>query len=138
SALLGDFGAEVVKVEHPVGGDPIRQYPPNVDGQPVGTKVTNRNKKSVTLDLSTERGSDIFKRLVPKFDVVVANFRPDTLTKWGIDYDNLRAVNPELVMLHLSGFGRTGAYRNRPGFARVAEAFGGLTYITGSPDGPPV
>lgn len=137
-ALLSDFGAEVIKVEQPVDGDPLRRYPPHVDGQSLTSKVTNRNKYSATLDLRDERGRELFRGLVATADAVVLNYRLPTLRRWGLDYDQLRAVRPDLVMLHLTGYGRTGPYADRPGFARVAEAFIGLTYMTGYPDRSPI
>lgn len=138
AALLGDFGAEVIKVEQPGSGDPVRAYPPSERGQAVSSKVTNRNKWSVAIDLHHADGRQLFLSLVEKSDVVIANYRPATLSKWGIDYDELIVVRPDLVMMHLTGFGRTGPYSEKPGFARIAEAYAGLTYITGFPDGPPM
>lgn len=138
AAILGDFGAEVIKVEQPGHGDPVRRFPPSVEGQAVSSKVTNRNKRSVAIDLHHEAAREVFLRLVAKSDVVIVNYRPATLTKWGIDYQDLVAVRPDVVMMHLTGFGRTGPYSEKPGFARIAEAYAGLTYITGFPDGPPM
>ena len=138
AALLADFGAEVIKIEDPIGGDPVRRLGPMWRGQATSSKVTNRNKRSVTLKLSSDAGRKVFLGLVENADVVVTNFRPPTLRRWDLDYDDLVAVRPDLVMLHLTGFGRTGPYQDRPGFARVGEAFAGLTHITGMPDGPPM
>lgn len=138
AALLGDFGAEVIKIEQPGSGDPLRQLPPFAEGQNLTSKVTNRNKYSCTLDLGRARGRELFLRLIAASDAVVTNFRPPTLRRWDIDYDALTAVNPQLVMLHLSGFGRTGPYADRPAFARVVEAYTGLTYMTGHRDRPPL
>jgi crotonobetainyl-CoA:carnitine CoA-transferase CaiB-like acyl-CoA transferase len=138
AGMLGDFGAEVIKVEQPGVGDPVRSYARTQAGVSLYHKVTNRNKRCITLDLHTECGRDILRRLVPLCDVLVTNFRPTTLAGWKIDYEDLRPLNPGLVMLHLSAFGRTGPYRERPGFARIAEAFAGLTEITGEADGPPL
>ena len=138
ASLLGEFGAEVIKVEHPEDGDPVRSYPPLVDGESAQWAVTGRNKQSVTIDLHDERGQEVFRSLVACSDVVVTNFRAPTLHRFGIDFDDLRIVKPDLVMVHLSAFGRTGPYADRPGFARVAEAFAGLTERTGNPDGPPM
>lgn len=137
-ALLSDFGAEVIKIEQPVDGDPLRRYPPHVDGQSLTSKVTNRNKYSATLNLRDERGRDLFRSLVATADAVVLNYRLPTLRRWGLDYEQLREVRSDLVMLHLTGYGRTGPYADRPGFARVAEAFIGLTYMTGFPDRSPI
>lgn len=138
AALLGDFGAHVIKVEQPGTGDPVRQYPPSKDGQAITSKVTNRNKQSVAIDLHSESGREVFRKLAAQCDAVVVNYRPETLAKWGLDYEDLIKYRSDLVMLHLTGFGRTGPYKDRPGFARIAEAYAGLTYITGFPDGPPM
>lgn len=137
-ALLSDFGAEVIKVEQPGDGDPLRRYPPHVDGQSLTSKVTNRNKYSATLNLRDERGRDLFRRLAATADAVVLNYRLPTLRRWGLDYEQLRELKSDLVMLHLTGYGRTGPYADRPGFARVAEAYVGLTYMTGHPDRSPI
>ncbi len=138
ASLLGDFGAEVIKVEEPQRGDPIRAYARTANGVPLYHKVTNRNKQSITLDLRHPSAQDLFRRLAQHCDVVIVNFRPATLTRWHIDYDDLQPDHQGLVMLHLSAFGRSGPYRDRPGFARIAEAFAGLTAITGYSDGPPL
>jgi crotonobetainyl-CoA:carnitine CoA-transferase CaiB-like acyl-CoA transferase len=138
SALLGDFGAEVIKVEEPGVGDPVRSYAPREDGQGLINKVTNRGKRSVTIDLRSERGREVFLDLVRQVDVVIMNFRVPTVKKWRIDYDDLVAVNSDLIVLHLTGYGRTGPYADRAGFARASEAFVGLTSTTGYPDRTPV
>src|SRR5699024_6041615 len=130
--LLGDFGAEVIKIEQPKVGDPTRNWGSET------WKVTGRNKKSVTLNLREEEGVDLFNKLVKKSDVVIVNYRPSTLKKWGIDYEDLIKVNENIIMLHLSAFGRHGPYSDRPGFARVAESFSGLTYMTGDADRKPM
>lgn len=139
ATILGEFGAEVLKVEHPLGGDTCRNF-----GTPSGTGDSlvwiseGRNKKSVTLDLRRSEGVRLFKELVAQSDVVVENFRPGTLEKWGLGWEVLREVNPGLVMLRISGYGQNGPYKDRPGFARVAHAVGGLTYLAGMPKGTPV
>ncbi|MCH9019828.1 MAG: CoA transferase [Proteobacteria bacterium] len=139
AALLGEFGAEVIKVEKPGEGDPLRRFGTPVDGGDTLVWLSEaRNKKSVTLDLRRPRGAALFKRLAAVSDVVCENFRPGTLERWGLGYDDLRAVNEALVMLRVSGYGQTGPYRDRPGFARTAHAFGGLSHLAGMPDGPPV
>ncbi|WP_199433675.1 CaiB/BaiF CoA transferase family protein [Qaidamihabitans albus] len=138
SSLLGEFGAEVIKVEHPDEGDPARHYPPLEDGVSAGWAMLGRNKRSVTIDLHHPDAAGLVGRLVTAADVVVTNFRPATLRRFRIDFDDLRAYRPDLVMVHVSAYGRTGPYADRPGFARVAEAFAGLTYRTGDPDRPPV
>lgn len=140
ASILGEFGAEIIKIEQPKDGDPLRRF-----GVPsLGTDDTfcwlseARNKKSVTLDLRRPEGVDILKQLVAKSDVVCENFRPGTLEKWGLGYDELAKVNPALVMLRVSGFGQDGPYSSRPGFARIAHAFGGLAHLTGMEGGPPL
>ncbi|SMY13318.1 CaiB/BaiF CoA transferase family protein [Brevibacterium jeotgali] len=138
SALLADFGAEVIKVEPPGTGDSLRGYSPQLNGDSLTFQVTNRGKKSVTLDLRQPEGRDQLFELVKISDVIVLNFRVSTVEKWGIGYEALKAVNPKIIVLHLTGYGLTGPYRDRPGFARVAEAYLGLTYTTGYADRPPV
>ena len=138
AGMLGDFGAEVLKIELPVSGDPLRALPPHKDGKPLIWKVTNRNKKAITLDLRKEEGSALFKRLVPRFDVLIENYRPGTLDKWGLSKETLWALAPKLTILRLTGFGQTGPYSSFPGFARLFEAYSGLTYITGEKNGPPL
>lgn len=136
--LFADFGAEVIKVELPKRGDTVRDLGPFVDGKCLYWSVEARNKKSITLDLHHEEGRELLLQLVEHADAVVENFRPGTLEKWGLGYDALKARNPRLVMLRISGFGQTGPYRERAGYDRIALAFGGLIGITGFPDRPPV
>ncbi|MCA0242186.1 MAG: CoA transferase [Proteobacteria bacterium] len=139
AALLGDYGAEVVKVELPGSGDAsCRNFPPFKDGKPLWWKVTNRNKKMISLDLRRPQGQALLKRLLPSFDVLIENFRPGTLDGWGLTRDVLWELQPRLVILRATAFGQTGPYRSRPGFARIFEAMGGLTYITGEADGAPM
>ncbi len=140
STILSEFGAEVIKVENPKGGDPWRHYGTKTarDGDTLAWMTESRNKTSVTLDLRTPEGVDILKRLVAVSDVMCENFRPGTLERWGLGWEVLHEVNPKLVLLRVSGYGQTGPYKQRPGFARIAQAFGGLTYLAGMPDGPPV
>lgn len=138
ASLLADFGAEVLKVEMPGTGDGARGFPPFKDGKSLWWKVANRNKKFITLDLRKSEGVEIFKQLIPRFDVLVENFRPGTLDRWGLSAAELWRLQPRLVILRATGFGQTGPYRNRPGFARIFEAMGGLTYITGETDGEPM
>jgi formyl-CoA transferase len=136
--LLGDFGAEVIKVEDPGIGDPMRQW-----GQekPYGTSlwwpVVARNKKSVTADLRTEAGQDIVRRLIATADVLIENFRPGTLEKWGLSPESLWEINPRLVITRVTGFGQTGPYSQRAGYGSIGEAMGGIRYVTGEPDRPP-
>lgn len=138
ATLLADYGAEVIKLEMPVVGDGARGFPPFKEGKPLWWKVTNRGKRFATLDLRKPDGVALFKRLLPGFDVLIENFRPGTLDKWGLDRDTLWAHQPRLVILRATGFGQDGPYRDRPGFARIFEAMGGLAHITGEPDGEPM
>ena len=135
STVMSEFGAEVIKVENPQGGDPWRHYGTKTarNGDTLAWMTESRNKTSVTLDLRTPEGVDILKRLVKVSDVMCENFRPGTLEKWGLGWDVLNAINPGLVLLRVSGYGQTGPYKQRPGFARIAQAFGGLTYLAGMP-----
>jgi crotonobetainyl-CoA:carnitine CoA-transferase CaiB-like acyl-CoA transferase len=136
--LLADYGADVLKVEMPGAGDGARGFPPMKDGKPLWWKVTNRGKKFITLDMRKPEGAALLKRLAAKHDALLENFRPGTLDRWGLTKEALWAVQPRLVILRATGFGQTGPYRDRPGFARIFEAMGGLTYITGEPDGQPM
>ena len=138
AALLGDYGAEVLKVEMPGAGDGARGFPPFKEGKSLWWKVTNRNKKFITLDLRKPEGLALLKRLLPQFDVLVENFRPGTLDRWGLSREVLWEIQPRLVILRATGFGQDGPYRDRPGFARIFEAMGGLTYITGEAHGEPM
>src|SRR6185369_7610679 len=136
--ILGDFGAEVIKIEDPRVGDPMRQWGRSLPkGLSPWWPVIGRNKKSVGLDLRTPEGKEIAKALIAKADVVIENFRPGTLEKWGLSYDVLAADNPKLVMARVSGFGQTGPYSQRAGYGLIGEAMGGLRYVTGEPDRPP-
>ena len=138
SMFLADFGAEVIKVERPGRGDEIRYWGNNKDGIGLYYKVVNRNKKAITVDLHTPLGVDIVKRLARDADIVIENYRPGTLEKWGLGYDELSAVNPGLIMLRITGFGQTGPNSGKPGFGTLAEAFAGFAYINGYPDRPPL
>lgn len=139
AAIMGEFGADVVKVEHPLGGDPCRNFgTPTGRGDTLAWLSEARNKKSVTLDLRTPEGAEVFKQLVAVSDVLCENFRPGTLEKWGLGWEVLHELNPGLVMLRISGYGQTGPYRDRPGFARIAHAVGGLSYLAGMPRETPV
>lgn len=137
--LLADFGAEVVKVELPDGkGDALRALPPYKYDVPLWWKVTNRNKRGITLDIRKEEGKELFRQMVGKFDVLVENFRPGTLDKYGFTLEALKELNPNLIILRVSGYGQTGPLAKRPGFARVAEAYAGFTALCGDPDRPPL
>ncbi|GGE93162.1 CaiB/BaiF CoA transferase family protein [Mycetocola zhadangensis] len=134
---LGDMGADVVKVEHPHRPDPARGHGPSKDGQNLWWKTLGRNKRTVAIDLHTDGGRDAFVRLATTADVVIENFRPGTLERWGLDYAALSAENPGLVLARVTGFGQIGPYRRRPGFGTLAEAMSGFASSTGEPDGPP-
>lgn len=134
---LGDMGADVVKVEHPHRPDPARGHGPSKDGQNLWWKTLGRNKRTVAIDLHTAGGRDAFIRLARTADVVIENFRPGTLERWGLDYATLSAQNPGLVLARVTGFGQIGPYKNRPGFGTLAEAMSGFASSTGEPDGPP-
>ena len=138
ATLLADLGAEVIKVELPGQGDFMRTIGPFVDGYSLFWAVEGRNKKSVTCDLRKPAGQALLKRLVPLVDVIVENFQPGTLESWGLGYDALAALNPALILTRVSVYGQTGPYRDRPGLDRNGIALGGLLYITGYPDRPPV
>lgn len=134
--LMGDFGADVIKVEHP-RGDVLRETGQKKDGVGLWFKMANRNKRCVTLNFSHEKGQALFKELVKTADVLIENFRTGTMEKWGLGWEDLKKINPGLVMVRVTGFGQTGPYKNRPGFGTIAEAFSGFASITGVPDGPP-
>jgi len=138
STLLGDFGAEVIKVELPGVGDPLRALPPHKDGVPLWWKVTNRNKLGMTIDLRKDDGKDLFRQLIPKVDVLTENFRPGTLERYGFSKAVLKELNPDLIVLRVTGYGQTGPLSHRPGFARIAEAYAGFTSVCGTADGPPL
>ena len=135
--ILGDFGADVIKIEHPVYGDSMRGHGGQKDGVPLWWKEISRNKRAVGLNLGTPDGAEVFLRMVATADVVVENFRPGTLERWSLGPEQLHAVNPGLVLVRLTGFGQTGPYSARPGFGTLAEAMSGFAYLTGDPDGPP-
>jgi crotonobetainyl-CoA:carnitine CoA-transferase CaiB-like acyl-CoA transferase len=135
--ILGDFGADVIKIEHPVHGDSMRGHGGQKDGIPLWWKEISRNKRGLGLNLGTPKGADVFLKLAATADVVVENFRPGTLERWGIGPEQLHAINPGLVLVRLTGFGQTGPYSSRPGFGTLAEAMSGFAYLTGDPDGPP-
>jgi formyl-CoA transferase len=136
--LLAEFGAEVIKIETPGDGDPLRKWRQLHEGNSLWWYAQARNKKSVTVNLKAPEGQQIVRDLAAKADIVVENFRPGTMEKWGLGYDTLSAANPGLVMVRLSGFGQTGPYKDRPGFGAIGESMGGMRYITGYPDRAPV
>jgi formyl-CoA transferase len=135
---LADFGAEVVKVESPAGGDPLRKWRMLKDGTSVWWQVQSRNKRSLALDLKDGEAQHIVRRLAAEADVLIENFRPGAMEGWGLGPDELLALNPRLIMLRISGYGQSGPYRDRPGFGVVAEAMGGLRHLTGEPGRVPV
>jgi len=138
ASLLAQFGAEVIKIESPEGGDPLRQWRKLHEGTSLWWYSQSRNKKSVTLDLRQPEGAEVARQLAASADIVIENFRPGTLEKWGLGWDALHALNPKLIMVRVSGYGQTGPYSQRPGFAAIAECMGGLRYTSGFPDRPPV
>jgi crotonobetainyl-CoA:carnitine CoA-transferase CaiB-like acyl-CoA transferase len=137
ATALGEFGAEVIKVEQPGAGDPLRTWGHRKDGIGLVWKSVSRNKRCITLDLRQLEGQDLFHQLLAVSDVLVVGNRPSALTRWGLDYETVHARHPELVMLHISGYGRGGPHSDRPGFGTLAEATSGFAQVTGQPDGPP-
>jgi crotonobetainyl-CoA:carnitine CoA-transferase CaiB-like acyl-CoA transferase len=135
--LLGDFGADVIKVEHPERGDGLRGHGRQVDGIGLWWKIVARNKRTIAVNLGTPEGSDLLLRLAATADVVIESFRPGTMERWGLGYEQLSAANPGLIMVRVSGFGQEGPYASRPGFGTLIEAMSGFAAITGEPDGPP-
>ena len=140
ASVLGEFGADVIKVEHPIGGDPMRRFGTATKRPDATLKwlSESRNKRSVTIDLLQPDGVQLFLKLLAKSDVLIENFRPGTMESWGLTWDAIHAANPKLVMLRVTGYGQTGPYRRRHGFAHIAQAFGGLNYLAGFPGETPV
>ena len=138
AAMLGDFGADVIKVEMPGKGDSGRNMGPLYEGKSLRWATFARNKKSITLDLRKEEGKNIFLKLVEKSDIIIENFRTGTFDKWGLDYETLKKANPQIIVIRVTGYGQTGPNANLAGFGTPATAFSGLTYMTGYPDRPPV
>ena len=136
--MLAEFGAEVIKIEPPETGDPLRKWRLLHNGTSVWWASQSRNKQSVTLNLHSPEGQDVIRQLIKKVDVLVENFRPGTLEKWGLSWEELKKINPNLIMLRVSGYGQTGPYKDLPGFGVVGEAMGGLRFLSGEPDRPPV
>jgi formyl-CoA transferase len=136
--MLAEFGADVIKVESPDGGDPIRQWRVLKDGNSLWWSVQSRNKKSITLNMKDPRGQEIARKLALDADIVIENYRPGVLEKWNLGYESLKAINPALIMVRLSGYGQTGPMRDAPGFGAIGESMGGLRYVSGHPDRPPV
>lgn len=138
SKMLGEFGADVIKIEPPGVGDPLRKWRKIKDGTSLWWHVQSRNKRSITLDLKATEGQDVARRLIAEADILVENFRPGTLENWGMSWEELSALNPRLIMLRISGYGQTGPYRDLPGFGVIGEAMGGLRHLSGYPGQPPV
>ena len=136
--IFGEFGAEVIKVEDPKRGDSLRNWRVMHKGTSLWWYVHARNKKSITLDLREQEGQEMVRELAKEADVIIENFRPGTLEKWGIGYEDIKKINPSIIMTRISGYGQTGPYRDKVGFGSVAESMGGLRYLTGFPDRPPV
>jgi len=140
ASILGEFGAEVLKIEHPIAGDPMRRFGTTTSRHDatLAWLTEGRNRKSVTIDLRQEMGVNVFLKLVARSDVLIENFRPGVMEQWGLGWNELSRANPRLVMLRVSGYGQTGPYRSRSGFAHIAHAFGGLSYLAGFPGETPV
>jgi formyl-CoA transferase len=136
--MLGEFGADVIKIESPQGGDPIRQWRVLKDGNSLWWSVQSRNKKSITLNMKDSRAQEIARRLALDADIIIENYRPGVLEKWSLCYEQLKAINPALIMVRLSGYGQTGPMRDAPGFGAIGESMGGIRYVSGHPDRPPV
>ncbi|MBS9476564.1 CaiB/BaiF CoA transferase family protein [Ancylobacter radicis] len=135
--LMAEFGAEVIKVESPGEGDPLRKWRKLHKGTSLWWYLQSRNKKSIAINMRTAEGQEIVRRMVREADVLIENFRPGTLERWGLGWEALKAINPNLVMVRISGFGQDGPYRERPGFGAVGEAMGGMRFTSGDPDRPP-
>lgn len=138
ATLCADHGADVVKLELPDGSDALRGLQPMKEGVPLWWKVANRGKRGITLDVRKPRGREIFLSMLPGFDVLVENFRTGSMDRWGLDIGTLHKANPRLIVVRLTGFGQTGPYKSRPGYARIFEAMSGFTNLTGEQDGPPL
>jgi crotonobetainyl-CoA:carnitine CoA-transferase CaiB-like acyl-CoA transferase len=137
ATILGDYGADVIKVEHPTKGDPARNHGPSKDGVPLWWTSLGRNKRTITLNVGQDEGADVLKKLLADADVLIENFRVGTLERWGLAPETLLEINPRLVILRVTGFGQIGPYAKRPGFGTIAESMSGFASITGYPDGPP-
>lgn len=138
ATFLADYGADVIKVEHPEMGDHARYFGLSKDGKPVFWKTLARNKRSMTLNLKVSEGQAVMREIVKRSDVLIENFRPGVLKRWSLDYDALREINPRLIMLSVTGYGQDGPYAQRPGFGTLIEAMSGFAYSNGQPEGPPI
>ena len=137
ATLFGDFGADVIKVEIPGHGDPLRSMGSTKNKVPLWWKIYSRNKQTITIDLRTSSGQNVLKELVRDADVLIENFRPGTMESWNLGWENLKELNPKLIMLRVSGYGRTGPYSNKPGFGTLCEGMSGFAVLNGQPNGPP-
>src|ERR1700761_664905 len=135
--ILAEFGAEIIKIESPGQGDPLRKWRKLHNGTSLWWYLQARNKKSIAVNLKSPQGQEIVRQLASEADILIENFRPGTLEKWGLGWDELSAINPSLTMVRISGFGQTGPYRDAPGFGAIGEAMGGIRYTTGDPASPP-
>jgi len=138
SRMLAEFGADVIKIEAPDGGDPLRQWRVLKDGTSLWWSVQSRNKKSVTLNMKDAAGQEIARRLALDADIIIENYRPGVLERWGVGYEDLKKINPATIMVRLSGYGQTGPMKDLPGFGAIGESMGGMRYVSGHPDRPPV
>jgi formyl-CoA transferase len=138
SRILAEFGADVIKIESPDGGDPLRHWRVLKDGTSLWWSVQARNKKSLSLNMKSPEGQAIARKLALDADIIIENYRPGVMEKWGLGYEELKAINPALIMVRLSGYGQTGPMKNLPGFGAIGESMGGLRYVSGHPDRPPV
>ena len=138
AGLLAEYGADVIKVEQPGTGDPLRELGHKANGRGLFWALEMRGQRSITLNLREPRGQDLALALIERSDIVIENFRPGTLSRWNLSYERMKAVNPGVILVRVSAYGQTGPYAGRPGFGRIAQAFGGLTYLAGHPDRPPV
>lgn len=136
--MLAEFGAEVIKIEHPTKNDHLRNFGPQFDGNSLWWKWLGRNKKTVTLDIGNDNGQEVFKDLISESDVLIENFRPGTLERWNLGYEDLKKVNTDLIMARISGYGQKGPYSEKPGFGTLAEAMSGFAYLNGFEDRPPL
>lgn len=137
STILADFGADVIKVEHPENGDYIRNWGYKKDGIPLAWKAHGRGKRLLSVDLNNPRGQQIVRKIASSMDIIIESYRPGKMEEWGLDYSSMAADNPGLILIRITGWGQTGPYKNRPGFGTLAEAFSGFAHITGQADGPP-
>ncbi|MDQ0158156.1 CaiB/BaiF CoA transferase family protein [Alkalibacillus salilacus] len=137
SKIFAEFGADVIKIESPEKGDPLREWRHVYEGRSLWWRLQSRNKKSLTVNMKEEEGQEVVKNLIKEADIVIENFKPGTLEKWGLSYENLKEINPGIIMVRISGYGQTGPYKDKAGFGSVGESMGGIRYVTGHPELPP-